>query len=410
MRRIATTIGIVYLLLALVTGIGQYLTGALGDAPFPLSVAPAPDPIVVTVWYGSEKRAWFESAAQRFVSANPRIGRRAVQIELRSMGSGEQISRVLGQNWDGVPPTVISPASSLWLDKLERQRNAAGQPKMLAEGELAPRSLALTPLVAVVWADRAAVLWPGGQEQFWQDIHTAVTQPSWQSLAELRGFGAGSPQYESAGRWGAVKFAHTDPLSSNSGSQALVLLASAFADKSSGLTTDDIANPAFQSWLGAIERSVPQFSASTGDFMDDLVRFGPSKVDIAIVYENVALNRLEAARRTWGDLRIYYPPATIVSDSPFAILDVAWTTPDQRAGAALFRDFLLGRAEQEQAMLTYGFRPVDRSLSIATPDARNPFYMYKQYGAQIAVAREVQHPAPEVFDALLELWRAQFKR
>jgi hypothetical protein len=412
MRRIATWIGIVYLVLALVAGLAQFLTGSLGSAPFPLVVAPTPDPLVVTVWYGSEKREWFESALARFEATNPRLGRRPVQVQLRSMGSGEQIDRVLRQDWGGAPPSAISPASSLWVDRLQRQWDAAGQAQArLAGGDQAPRSLALTPVVAVVWADRAAVLWPGGQQQqFWDDIHTAVSQPSWQALAELRGFGPGTPQYEAAGRWGSVKLAHTSPLVSSSGAQALTLMAYSFAGKTSGLTTADLQSPAVQAPLGEIERSVPLFEASTGDFMDDLVRFGPSRADIAIVYENVALNRLERARQTWGDLQIYYPPATMFSDSPFAILDAPWASADQRAGALLFRDFLLSRAEQEQAMLRYGFRPVDPGLSIATPDPRNPFYTYRQYGVQQSVPRQAENPPPDVFDALLELWRAQFRR
>ncbi|HEU5089877.1 MAG TPA: substrate-binding domain-containing protein, partial [Roseiflexaceae bacterium] len=251
MRRTTTTIGIVYLVIALATTIGQYLTGALGAAPLTLPLAPTPEPVVVTVWTSSSKQDWFNSAAERFATTNPRVGRRPVVVRIELVDSSEQVDQLQRQQWNGTPPTAISPTSSEWLARLDRQRAANGQAgTLLAGGESAPRSLALTPLVAVVWADRAAVLWPNGTSRFWQDIHDAVVQPSWQQVAEQHGFGPDSASYTAAQRWGAVKFVHPSPLTSSSGAHTLLMLAYAYHAKASNLTLADVADPGFQTWLG----------------------------------------------------------------------------------------------------------------------------------------------------------------
>ena len=158
------------------------------------------------------------------------------------------------------------------------------------------------------------------------------------ALADPQGWaGRGGP-----GAWGFVKFGHTSPLTSNSGTQTLLLLAYGFYNKTSKLSGDDILNPAFQRWLTEGEQGVTEFGDSTGSFMTNMVRFGPSKYDVVAVYENLALQDVETAQGRWGQsIHIYYPPATLLSDHPYVTLQAPWTTPEQRAAAAHFRDFLL---------------------------------------------------------------------
>lgn len=74
------------------------------------------------------------------------------------------------------------------------------------------RPVLTSPLVLVAWRERAAVLWgdsPGGD--LWRQMHDALIDP--------QGWGSyGRPE------WGYIKFGHTNPLSSNSGFQTLVLM------------------------------------------------------------------------------------------------------------------------------------------------------------------------------------------
>lgn len=390
MRRLSRIVAFGYIALCLIVFGASLLIGPLGYAPFPLVPAPARVPVVLTIWYGSEKKEWMEAASQRFLASAPAVNGRPIQIQLQGMGSREIADRLVQRDWrDQPPPTVVSPASALWLD-------AVNAP-IVRSGADAPRPLVLSPLVVVSWEQRAQALWPQPPADFWNSLQAALAnQQGWPALG-----GNAS--------WGPVKFGHTSPLTSNSGTQALMLMAYSFAKKSSGLSVADVNNPALAAWLDPIERSVLSFSDSTGALMDDVVRAGPAKYDFAVVYENLALQNMEAARQRQGQaLRIFYPPATMLSDHPYAVVDGSWVQADQRAAAAQFRDFLVGATAQALAR-QYGFRPVDPNVSIAAADADNPFTKYAANGVQASIARQVEPPAPEVLNALLQLWENRLK-
>ncbi|MDZ4719998.1 MAG: substrate-binding domain-containing protein, partial [Roseiflexaceae bacterium] len=367
------------------------------------------------IWYGTEKKEWLEDAVKRFEATNPREGRRPIQVELRGIGSRAIPLRTAQEQWgeDG-QPTVISPASSMWVELLRTEWAARhpNQPNIIAAGDAAPQPLALTPLVIVAWEQRARVLWGDDTSTFWDTLHRALANPKgWVGVAEQRGFAVGSPEYTQAQQWGFVKFGHTSPLTSNSGAQTLMLLAYAYHNKSSGLTSADITDPAFQKWLLEVETAVLEFGDSTGTFMTNMVQFGPSKYDVVAVYENVAIENIQAAQGRWGqDIKIYYPPATMFSDHPYAVLDAPWTTPEQRAAAVQFRNFLLSRPIQELALQSYGFRPADPNVPLLTNDANNPFNKYKTYGVKVDIAQQVQTPTGDVVSTLLDLWRRQINR
>jgi hypothetical protein len=386
MQRLTRIIAFGYIAICLLALAGRALIGSPGYAPFPLVAGPARPPIVVSVWTGPAKQDWLTEATTRFAATGPTYAGRPIQIQLIGMGSREMVQRVAQQNWSGATaPTALAPASSMWLDS----RVALAEPT---------RSLALSPLVVVAWHERAAVLWPHGPRDFWRDLHDAMANPGgWQALG-------GQPQ------WGPVKLGHTRPTTSNSGAQALILMAYAFAGKNAGLSAADIASPEFQQWLQELERGATIFGDRTDALMDDMVLAGPAKYDFGVVYEHLALQSLDAARSRQGqELRIFYPPATLLSDHPFATLRGDWIKPEERAAANQFRDYLLSRPAQELA-LQYGFRPVDSGVSIATSGPNNPFSTHAGSGVQVAIAGQVETPAPEVIDALLDLWQTKIGR
>jgi len=399
MRRLSQLVAIGYILICLATLAGTAVYGPLGYAPFPLPIGPARTPVIVTVWYGTEKEAWLTAAVERYQATAPTLNRRPIQIELKGLGSREMIDQIVQQQWGtGAPPTVISPASSLWVELLKSDWSTRTNTAIVADGPDAMAPLVLTPLVLVAWEERAKVLWPRGPTNVWHDLHDALVDPQgW--------VGRGGP-----GTWGFVKFGHTSPLTSNSGVQTLLLLAYGFYNKGSKLSGGDILNPQFQQWLTEIEQGVPEFGDSTGTFMTDMVRFGPSKYDVVAVYENLAIQDIAAAQGRWGQaIRIYYPPATLLSDHPFVTLQAPWTTPEQRAAAAQFRAFLLSRPIQELALQS-GFRPADPSVAIVTNDPDNPFNKYKPFGVQVDIGQQVEVPPTDVLNTLLDLWRRKIDR
>jgi ABC-type Fe3+ transport system substrate-binding protein len=391
MQRLSRIIAFGYIAICLVVLGSSFVFGPLGYAPFPLVKASVRPPVVLTIWYGSEKKEWLAAAKQRFEATQPTVNGRLVQIQLKSLGSREIAERVLKQDWRAdTPPTVVSPSSRLWLDAL--------QVPIIRSGADAPRPLVLSPLVVVGWEARSRVLWPNGPRDFWNDLQAALAnQGGWKALG-------GSEN------WGPVKFGHTSPLTSNSGTQALMLMAYGFFGKSSGLTSADVNNPALEQWLRPIESSVLSFGDSTGGFMDDFVLSGPPKYDFGVVYENLALQSMVAAQQRQGQaLRIFYPPATLLSDHPYAIVDGAWVDSDQRAAAAKFRDYLV-RPEAQTLALQFGFRPSDPNVSISAGDQNNPFTKYAPNGVQTAIAGEVEVPPADVLNALIQLWQTKFSR
>lgn len=401
MLRLSRIIAIGYVVLCLAV-VGASAAGLpLGYAPFQLFKGPAGEPVTVTVWYGTEKQEWLEEAARQFLASGPSFEGHPINVQLRGLGSREMAERVARQDWKSdTPPTVISPASSLWVETLRSEWAARGNSaSIIGAGASAPRPLVLTPLVLVAWEQRAAYLWPSPGGDIWRGLHDALVNPGgWGALAGQQG-----------SSWGPVKFGHTSPLSSNSGTQTLLLLAYAYHGKATGLTSADVASPAFLQWLTDIETTVPEFGDSTGSFMDNLVLSGPGKYDVAAVYENLALQRIEDARARWQPLRLYYPPATILSDHPYVTLEAPWVTPAQRGAANLFRDYLLSRPIQELALKS-GFRPADPSVALTSSDPANPFVKYQSSGVKFEISQQVQQPPAEVLGALLELWRRNFNR
>jgi hypothetical protein len=398
MLRLSRFIAIGYIVLCLAVLGATAARGPLGYAPFQILKGPAGEPVTVTVWYGTEKKEWLEEATRQFLASGPTFEGHPITVQLQALGSRDIAERVARQDWkNDPPPTVISPASSLWVETLRSEWASRGNSGAIIGAADAPRPLVLTPLVLVAWEQRAKYLWPAQGGDFWGSVHDALANPGgWPALAGQEGSG-----------WGPVKFGHTSPLTSNSGAQTLLLLAYAYHKKATGLTRADVTDPGFVKWMSEIESSVPEFGDSSGTFMDNIIRSGPGMYDLAAVYENLALQRLEEARSRWQPLKLYYPPATILSDHPYVTLEGSWVTPAQRGAANLFRDYLLSPPMQQLALKS-GFRPADPSISLASGDPANPFVKHQPDGVKLDINQQVQVPSGEVLSALLDVWRSNF--
>jgi hypothetical protein len=376
---------------------------AVGGKPAPTDPAPprtgsaspiASDPGAPTVElvfeYSTEKRDWLEAAIAEFHKANA-----GIRVKLVGKGSLESASAIL----DGSDkPVLWSPADSLVANLLAADWQTKHQAALFpTTGDAAPQPLLLTPLVFVVWEERAKVLVDpaSGGQLSWKAIRRAVTSPKgWAGIGGKPG-------------WGFVNLGHTDPIRSNSGLQTLALMAYEFAGATSGLTVELLLDPKFQEFVKDIERGVSRVEASTGTFMTDMIRFGPSKYDIAVVYESLAISQLEHAQGRWGSLRIYYPTVTMWSDHPVVMLDGPWVTaPQQVAGARLIA-FLRSTPVQRTA-LQFGFRPADTSVAMKT-DAVTPFTRSAAYGLSLELPPAAQPPEGAVVRNLQMMWSRVIK-
>jgi ABC-type Fe3+ transport system substrate-binding protein len=342
----------------------------------------ASNPIVLNVLYSTEKEAWLNDVVAGFEG---QVNGRPVELALKKMGSLEMARSIL----DGVEqPDLISPASSLQVSILEDQSPARfGAPVVTVTG---CRPAVNTPLVLVAWRERAEVLWgddPNGR--LWQRLHDALVDPAGWA-------GYGHPE------WGYIKFGHTDPARSNSGLMTILLMSYGYLGKTEGLTSDDIlSNSDFNRWFAELEGTISEFGSSTGTYMRDIVTYGPSQYDIVAVYESSAIEQAENAVGRYGELGVYYPPATVMSDHPFCIVSADWVSSEKAAAAELFVAYLLSRPVQEKA-LAYGFRPADPAIALDQPGS--PFNQLAAIGLQFDLPPEVEVPPGDVLDTLLRFW------
>jgi hypothetical protein len=343
------------------------------------------DAVPVVMLYGTEKQAWIEAAAAAFQKEHPEI-----KLTLVGKGSLNAAQSIL----DGKEkPTVFSPADSLVLNLLASDWQVKNHADLFApSGDDAPQPLVITPLVFVVWEDRAGVLLKASSGHVtWKAIHKAVaSNQGWPAVG-------GQPD------WGFVKLGHTDPTLSNSGLQALLSMSLEFYDKKPVLEVGDVLQPDYQAWIRDLERGVTKFESSTGTFMTDMVRFGPSKYDVAVVYESLAISQLENAQGRWGNLKVYYPSMTLWSDHPAALVQAEWVTEEQKKAARAWIAYLRSRPSQERA-LAYGFRPADPSVPIKTASGENPFVRLAQYGVQIDLPPVARVPDGTVVRSLMTMW------
>jgi Ca-activated chloride channel family protein len=99
---------------------------------------------------------------------------------------------------------------------------------------------------------------------------------------------------------------------------------------------------------------------------------------------------------------IYPKEGTLFSDSPFFILDADWVTPEERDAARLFSDFVQ-KPENQQRVLSFGFRPGNPEVPIAAP-------LSKQNGVDPDQPQTtMQVPSPPVMISLLDQWNLQRK-
>jgi Bacterial extracellular solute-binding protein len=350
----------------------------------PAGAAPGPRTAIMVV-FGTEKEAWMQAAVTEFRAAHP-----SYDIELVARGSLEAAQDIL----DGkLRPSVWCPADSLVLNLLDADwRTKNGSRLFARDGEMAPQPLLLSPLVFVVWEDRADALLKAGKGVLtWKIIRKAVSS--------TRGW----PAIGGKAEWGFVKLGHTDPTRSNSGLQALWSMALEFFGRGVTVGVEQLLRPDYQAFFSAIEHGVTRFEPSTGTFMIDMVRFGPSKYDMAVVYESLAIAQIANAQGRWGNLRVYYPQLTAWSDHPAAVLQAPWISDAQRAAGRELLAHLRSRGVQQRA-LSFGFRPADPEVPIKTGDADNPFVRLARHGLKADVPPAGAVPDAAVVRTLTMLW------
>jgi hypothetical protein len=379
-------------------------TSCTAHRPPASSPPPAPvESVEITLVHGHEKSEWLQAATKQFRIAHPDI---AVKLVAKSsLASADAIL-------DGSSrPTLFSPADSTALDLLAEDWVDLKRSELFAPtGADAPQPLLLTPLVFVGWQDRVDSLLKPDTSISWQALHRALAAQSSRddvskSPADPAGGRKTGIDRDRAKLEGApgLHIGHSDPERSNSGLQTLLSITMEYFGKE-GFRRDDLLRPKYHEFLETIEKGVVRSGQPYGGtLMADMVRFGPSKYDVAVVYESLAILNLGMGEARWGKLHVYYPSTTIWSDNPVVLLQGDWVSDAQKKAGRLFIEHLRSKPMQQLAF-AYGFRPAEPSVAFRTDDASSPFVRLSSKGIRLDVPPASARPDLATVRALLGTW------
>jgi hypothetical protein len=353
-------------------------------------------PIPVPIVYSTEKGPWLNAVLTAFKqSSSSTLNNRTIDIQLIGLGSVAGQSQILNGQ---ITPVAWSPASTLEMNRLNyKWQQARGTPIINTS-----QSLVNSPLVLLSWRQREQKLLAHYHVPTldWPTLYSAFQANSWAALG-------GSQS------WGRVKFAQTVPEQSNSGLLTITLLAYEHFNQPRTLSKNLFdASSSYWSYLDVFEQSIISYGCSSGTYLTKVLADGPAQADIIATYENLALT-LPSGLSDQSFL-ISYPSPNILSDHPFAVLQGSWVTDEQSQAAQQFRDFLLTRQQQFQAV-HYGFRPGPNTTGISLQDSTipggNPFLKHAALFPDHMpdpVQSLTKVPVGEVVDAMLNGWDAKY--
>ena len=376
-----------------VVRIGEARASAENDAS-PSSEAaaavPAPADAITTsihVACSPENHAWLEAAAKAF-QGDP--AGRHITITLQPVALTSGASAIL-QGPGAAPIQAWAPESALYAGILEQEWRL----KHPAGPVLRSQELLRSPMVFVMWKQRLEPFLEKYPELNFTTIAQALQEPGgWGRIAD-------KPD------WGNFDFAHADPLTSNSGALALILMAQEHARSQELLDISRVTDAKFQKMLQDVERSLKRtedvLPASSSALLDDMLLRGVNEYDCIFVEEAVALRALSAAPGPAAELQLVSPPFNVWNTFPFYVLDVPWSSKAQQGAASQFLSFL-ARKPMQAGALSRGFRPADAAVSLDradSPESPNPFARLSATGLRIDVPRACELPPGDVVRELL---------
>ncbi|MFN8050611.1 MAG: substrate-binding domain-containing protein [Acidimicrobiales bacterium] len=337
-------------------------TSAFGDAG---------NCVVVDMAVSSEKIDLINSLATTFNGQKHKISSGAcIYVRPQSKASGGAAT-LLSTTWDsstdGPQPVIWSPASAAWGAVLNQRLADAGEPAMAPADS---PSFMLTPLVIAMPKPMATALGYPEKPVGWADLARLATDP------------AGWSAYGHA-EWGPFRLGKTNPNYSTSGLSALIAQTYAAANKTTGLGSEDLTNPAVVDFSKKIESSVVHYGDITMTFLNNWFKADrrgtsltyasavaveeKSVIDYNLGNPDGVLSPGETPRAPKVPLVSIYPSeGTLFSDSPFYVLDAPWVNADEKEAAKAFSDFVQTPANQKR-VLKFGFRPANPAVKVGSP-------------------------------------------
>ncbi len=320
-------------------------TGTTTSAP----LAPAGS-VAIEISSSNTKEDWMDAMVEAFNQRGITLkSGEVVFATVKHVTSGGSQQDIL----DGKStPTVWSPGDASWVEGANQVwRDRTGKP---LTGDACPTTV-YAPTGFAMWRPMAEALgWPDKPIR-WDDIVALAANPDgWASL--------GHPE------WGQFKFGHTHPTYSNVGLQLMTALVYSTLGVTSGLSVDEVYSDEVIEAFRYVEEHTYHYGIQNVTLINLMARRGPNYLH-AINSSEAAVLKVNAEQGQ--DLRfplVFIFPAggTFWSEHPYCILETDWVSEKQAEGAALFRDFIFQR-EQQEAAVTYYLRPRDSSLPLRAP-------------------------------------------
>lgn len=287
------------------------------------------------------KKSWLQDQIARFNEQN--AGK--YQVKANYIETRDAMHSVL----DGkIKPVLWSPSSTIWTTRLVQVwKQKTGQTLVDTNDSGASRIFLRSPLVWMTTRDKAAFLRP-----------ILSSANAWSTLRRLNIGQMRAP-------YGRFKWSHSDPLLSNSGFLTMGMILADYADRTGQSDNLDAVarSKAFASYLTELERNLVRDKDSEGSSsLTKAFVQNPGRYDLITTYESLAIG----AARDNPNLVVIYPNPTAVSEHAVSVIDAAWVSPDQKAGARAFLQFL-GSETSLQAGMANHMRPsASSSLSLAS--------------------------------------------
>jgi Ca-activated chloride channel family protein len=317
------------IVLAVVGGMVAALCGLVALVTLVSSpeTTPAPTTATIDLAYSPEKDALMQDLVARFNKANFRTpSGLPMKINAAKMEAADIVDAARAGKF-----TAISPDSSLWFAQVDAGRERA----LVGEST----RFAVTPIVIAMWSDVAQSLGYPQKQIGWQDLlNKAKSDPNF-------------------------KWSHP---STSSASGLLATLAEFYAgaNKTRGLTEEDIKNRATLDYVAALEKTVRYYGEGEQVTIDQVLARGRSYLDAFVVSERLVI--YFNGKSSQKLVAIYPAEGALWQDHPLALLEQPTLTDDQRLTFRRLRDFLLS-PEIQKLILQSGYRPVDLNLRLDDP-------------------------------------------
>jgi Ca-activated chloride channel family protein len=355
------------------SGIFNGINNALGGVFESIDSAVSGPQPTLTIAVSPEKAELFTQLVNNF---NARQLKAANGEELRlatqSLEPEDMIAAALAGDFQ-----ALSPDSSIWLDQLDRQYQAAQNTSAGLVGQTV--RYAVSPVVIAMWRDVAQRLgWP--QKPI-----------GWN---ELLGEATANKDF---------KWSHP---STSSASGLLATLAEFYAasGKTRGLTVEDVQSPQAQQYVSALEKTVRYYGEGEASIAQNVADKGRDYLDAFVASEQIVI---DANQQSGVDLVAIYPnEGSLWQDHPLALLESSGLSDLNRETFSAFANYLTS-PEAQQAILAKGYRPSD--LNIKIDGANSP--INASNGADPAQPQtSLQVPSAAVLDVVRESWLANKRR